>query len=210
MVPASSRSETFGCIDLETSPSVGELSSASIGETVFRYRSYTISPEVVVASTPAGLRELPKEGWKKTYEYPGRDVYTHPDWYRGQIGAALDRNGVLIQYVQINGAQRGRRWKIGDEKFFGRERLIEQQWILRYGGRERTDYIFEIVDRSDDEARNNTQSFIVSEGEFPDEFVVRGVGIQGLAGSDHGSISYTISRIPSHAIGCPPELRNAT
>ena len=65
-VPASSRPATFSCVDIDTWPNADEQNDVTIGEPVLQYRSYSVSPEVVVASTPRGLRTLPLEGWENS------------------------------------------------------------------------------------------------------------------------------------------------
>jgi hypothetical protein len=90
------------------------------------------------------------------------------------------------------GVRAGRTWNVSGTPFFGRVSTIEEDWRLRYSGRNQTAYKFEIVNTREDKAIHATQSFEVSEESFLDGFVVRGVKIQGIAAGKHGTISYRV------------------
>ncbi|MEJ2419189.1 MAG: hypothetical protein P8Y45_20140 [Exilibacterium sp.] len=187
------RKNTEGYIETIINPPVGREDSASIGDLIVSYTRISNSTEIAVARAPIKLKTLAREGWRKTHKYNNRDVYTSPDYYRGDIGAVLDKDEKVILYVQTGGAKSGRRWKSYGEKFFGRVSSVVDAWRLRYSGRENDSYKFEIVSTREDKAIEATQSFTVSETTFLDGFAVRGVLVQGLEAGRHGIISYRVA-----------------
>ena len=204
------RPETIACITPTLYPGQNAQMAVSIGDPVLEYTATLNSAEKVIAPGPRELRPLPTEGWLKTHDYAGSEVWTHPGYYGGDIGAVLDDSGVVTLYVQTGGAKKGRRWHAYRTEFFDTTVNTVDHWMLRYGGRQGSDYKFEIVDHPDQKANNITQDFVVSEREFLEGFMVRGVSIKGLQSGDHGLISYVVAGVPEKMkIKCEQPIEEA-
>jgi len=190
------RPETIACVTPVLYPGQYAQNSVSIGDPVLEYEEILTSAETVIAPGPRELRTLPKEGWLKTHDYAGSQVWTNPNYYGGDIGAVLNDEGIVTLFVQTGGAKKGRRWRAHRTEFFDTTVNRVEHWMLRYGGRQGTDYKFEIVDHANQKANNITQEFVVSEKEFLGGFLVRGVSIEGLESGDHGLITYVVAGVP--------------
>ena len=174
------------------SPVAGSKAEASIGDIVLSYSKYLYSPEKVTTNPPRGLRMPPQTGWVKTHQYQSMDVYTHPQYYKGSMGVALNTGDRVVWYVRTGGMKAGRRWHGSGTPFFGRDQTLVDKWSLRYNGRSQGSYKFEIVESKEDKAFLATQSFEVSEESFLGGFVVRGVLIRGETTTRNEIISYQI------------------
>ncbi len=186
------REQTQSNVETVLHPNAGEEVSASIGDVILSYTRINTSSEVVTASAPYSLVRLPTTGWENTHMYKSYNVYTHPTYYRGTVGAVLDRNEYVMFFMQTGGLKSGKRWRASRTNFFGFVSTVEEDWRLRYSGRDKAAYKFEIANHSEDKANQAIQSFEVSEDRFFSGFAVRGVMIKGLKGGSHGIISYRI------------------
>jgi len=191
------RPQTQAYFETVLKPDIGTEATVSIGDLVLSYTRLRYSAEMVLANAPSSLLELPLTGWDKTHEYQSKEVYTNPAYYDGNIGAVLDSSERVVLYVQTSGVRAGRRWRGSGTPFFGRVMTTDEDWRLRYSGRNQTAYKFEIVNTREDKAILATQSFEVSEESFLDGFVVRGVLVKGTAAGTHGTIFYRIVSEPN-------------
>lgn len=185
---------------------IGERSS-SIGDRMFLITRYTeTSREVIIPTAPKGLQPLPntESTWLGTYSYNGPDgqnlvVYTSPSYYNGQIGVILDDKDLMATinpFVCVRGTKTGRRYltppAYTGSPFFGQEKKITEVWGLRYGGRRGKSFQFEVIDRENPKEIEIVQDILVSENEFFNGFVVKGVLVKGLSVGEYGTINFIL------------------
>ena len=182
--------------------------AASIGDVIFTITRYTkMLGEKIAVRPPGRLRQFPSSGkWFATHSYNGPDgkglvVYTNPNYYRGQLGVILDKEGLMATpnpFICVYGPRTGRRYRTPPgytgRPFFVREEKVNDVWGLRYGGRRGESIQFEVLNQENPKEIEIVQDVLVSEDDFYVGFVVEGVLIKGLSFEKHG-INYIVEDI---------------
>lgn len=173
------------------------VGSASIGDVVFVLQRFEFKDTAeVTAASPLGLQPFPRSAsWSATHEFelPGAKgyVYTSKDYHQGNIGVLLDNNYVPATprpVVQLAGKRKGRSWPLKSKaNFFVTARVIEG-WGIRYGGKQGSDYVFEIIDRLNANNSQVIQTLRILEDTFSKGVVVKGVHMKLLAPEEKGII----------------------
>lgn len=182
---------------------------ASIGDqlfTVSRYRKTTHTNEYIPFRAPTKLSFPVDAPWSATYKFKSNDsaneylVYTTPLYYKGEIGVILNENydvATAEPVVQLVGAKEGRRWKLnGTGKFFQirsseSTKNIETPWGVRFGGVNEGLYIFEIINKENSTVTDVIQTIKVTQKDFLQGFVLRGIYIKGKEPYKAGIIKFT-------------------
>lgn len=131
-------------------------------------------------------------------------VYTTSSYYKGTIGIILDEDyypKTDKPFVQVSGLKKGRRWEVtGSGPFFVDElktveEKVGQSWGLRFGGLNNDMYIFEIINQSESTVVEVLQTIKVTEKDFFDGFVVRGILVKGTEPYKSGIIKYRVQSL---------------
>ena len=183
----------------------GEELTCSIGDVLFHIERYSLGHEIPAVLPPRELEKFPTWGnWEGTHTYSdpnGTDlvVYTHKDYYKGDIGVILDCNGIMTTtrpYIQVSGTIIAKRWgKKQPVAFFKRERESLEVWGLRYGGKRGSDYQFEVIDQINPKEIEIVQEIMISKEEYTKGFIVKGVLVRGVSESDLGLLTYTVKDV---------------
>jgi hypothetical protein len=185
-------------------PEEKSLSIVTIGDEVFSYTETLIETPRIAIPQPLGLRTMPRRGWSPTHEYTGRDapgaiLHTNPEWYRGEIGIAVDEEGrtaTSAPFVQVGGAKIGRRW--WTEKglqVFKRPHRVTNAWAIRFGGERNGAYYFELVDKTEPTTGPDQQGFYISPESLEAGFLVRKVKMKGRP-LENGAVELEVEDVP--------------
>lgn len=182
---------------------------ASIGDQLFtvrRYKRTTHTKEYIPFRAPTKLSFPADASWSATYSFKNDDsvneylVYTTPLYYKGEIGVILNDDYEIATtepVVQLVGAKEGRRWKLnGTGKFFRMSssestQNIETPWGVRFGGVNEGLYIFEIINKENSTVTDVIQTIKVTQNDFLQGFVLRGIYIKGKEPYKAGIIKFT-------------------
>jgi hypothetical protein len=181
----------------------GNHSSASIGEELFIVNRYTTDKNEIITIVAPTEKKFPQSSvWSGTYNYNDGTsgdltVYTTPSYYNGIIGVILDKKEQLATnkpLIQLEGRKAGRRWKLNQTGgFFTTPKKNIDSWALRYGGKNRSKYIFEIINKHEQKTTDILQTIHVTEINFHDGFIIRNVLIEGIGSDKHGVIQYKVT-----------------
>ncbi|GAA4345752.1 hypothetical protein [Kangiella taiwanensis] len=194
-------------VTIATSPENNIVTSASLGELMFTVEKRGKGGEIFITHSPSTDLGFPNTNkWQHTHNYNDGvsgtlKVYSHPDFYHGNIGVILNRNGTTYSekpLVQLSGVKEGRRWQVsGSGNFFKAANILLESWGLRYGGENDGVYVFEILDRRDANVTQVIQRLEITSDKFLEGLFVRGVMLKGLALDDKGLIKYVIKSYPN-------------
>lgn len=192
------------------------VGSASIGDVVFVLQRFEFKDSAeVTAVSPRGLQPFPKSAtWSATHEFelPGAKgyIYTSKDYHQGNIGVMLDGNyfpASTHPVVQLAGNKKGRRWTLKTNgNFFVTARMIEG-WGIRYGGKQGSDYVFEIIDQLNSNTSQVIQTVKILEDTFRKGVVVKGVHMKLLAPEEKGIIRCTLEYLRDKPAAPDVDLR---
>ena len=182
--------------------------TASIGEVLFSVSRFIETKEFYEEITHAAPSTGPfpqNAEWSATHSFSDETfnnvlVYTSASYKQGQVGVLLDSEYNLVSdkpLVKVAGKDLGRRWHLyGKGQFFKlgvrtSQKNTEKPWGIRFGGVIQGQYIFEIVDKSDSSTIEILQTIQLSEKDFLEGVVIRGVLIDGSEAIKSGLIKFT-------------------
>lgn len=178
-----------------------EYLSATIGDELFVMNRFISNEEIIPFIPPTGNWFPVGSTWSGTYKYNDGTsgdliVYTTPDYYKGNIGVILDKNEHLATnrpLVQVEGSKTGRRWGLnGEGAFFRIPQKNIDSWALRYGGKNNSQYVFQIVNKHESKTTDVLQTIYITEEKFRAGFVIRNVLIKGANSNEYGGIEYQL------------------
>lgn len=176
---------------------------ASIGDSLFYIWRFDIQDNGVPTIENPWHDPYPTDGQWYSNESVSIDgntyrVFKNNSFYEASTGVMLDDYYRVISkpFIKLIGVNKGKRWKTTDSDevgafFFMRVALIDK-WGVRYAGKDNGFYKFETYARSDANVSTVTQSIKISEKEFMEGFVIRGVKITGTSRDSNGVINFTI------------------
>jgi hypothetical protein len=176
---------------------------SSIGDELFWVGVYVVEGNLhPKLRAPTGDNFPRNSKWKGTHIYNDGEsgdliVVTSTDYYHENIGVILDSDEHVATNFSVidvgNGKKHGRRWAMeGSGNFFNYSDKITEYWGLRYSGIKDNFYSFDIINKYNSNVTEVIQSIQISEDNFLDGIVIRGVLIRGIEKENRGIIHYQL------------------